>query len=312
MSDLHLEVGLQYSTFEIPSCAPNLILAGDIGRLSNYDLFADFLEAQCTNFQQVFLVLGNHEFYGISRANGLKLAVQLENESRFNRRLRILNRTRIELAENVTLLGCTLQSFITPGCEQIVKSKIQDFRRIVDWTIADHNDEHKTDVKWLKASIEQIGANTHGNHRIIVITHHAPVRRGSSSPEYERNPWTDAFATELLDDSENQEANPLQAVTCWIFGHTHFSTEFCRGRVRIISNQRGYDLGRNRCQKGTENLKKEDPESRSELPLLKKLLGSIWVRQRSNTRQQALLSTQTGMQPLPCQKLFDVRKCIEI
>lgn len=309
MSDIHLEVGSQYSTFKIPSCAPNLILAGDIGRLSDYDLFADFLESQCANFQQVFLVLGNHEFYGISRANGLKLAAQLEDEPRFNKRLRILNRTRIELAENITLLGCTLQSHITPGSQQIIQSKIQDFRRIVDWTITDHNNEHETDVKWLKANIEQIRANTpHCTHRIIIITHHAPVRKGSSRPEHEQNPWTDAFATELLGDSENQETNPLQAVNYWVFGHTHFSTEFCRGRVRIISNQRGYVLGQNRCEKETED-SKENPESQSKLPLFKKLLGSILARQGS--RQRAL-TTQTGSKPLPSQKGFDIRKCIEI
>ncbi|RMZ86204.1 hypothetical protein DV737_g332, partial [Chaetothyriales sp. CBS 132003] len=87
---------------ELPVAKPELFRS----ELADYDLFADFLEAQCTNFRQVFLVLGNHEFYGISRANGLKLAAQLENEPRFNKRLRILNRTRIELAENITLLGC--------------------------------------------------------------------------------------------------------------------------------------------------------------------------------------------------------------
>ena len=103
MSDLHLEFGSQCSTFEIPSCAPNLILAGDIGRLSDYDLFADFLETQCSNFQHVSLVLANHEFYGIGRRNGLKLAAQLVDEPRFRKRLKISNRTRIKLADDVTL-----------------------------------------------------------------------------------------------------------------------------------------------------------------------------------------------------------------
>ena len=224
MSDIHLGVGSQYSTFNIPFCAPNLILAGDIGRLHDYDLFASFLETQCTNFQRTFLVLSNHKSYGTNRANGLKLAARLENESRFHQRLGILNRTRIELANDKTMLGCTLQSFITPEFEQIVQSKIQDFCRIGNWTTADHNNEHKTDVKWLKANTKQIRANaSYGTHRIFVVTHHAPVRSGSSNPKHEQNPWTDTFATELLDVGENQEGNPLQAVNYWIFGHTLFN-----------------------------------------------------------------------------------------
>lgn len=41
-----------------------LILAGDIGRLQDYDGLAQFLATQCERFERVFFVLGNHEFYG--------------------------------------------------------------------------------------------------------------------------------------------------------------------------------------------------------------------------------------------------------
>lgn len=269
------------------------------------------LQLSAQTSSESFLFSGNHEFYGTSRSKGLELAAQLEKEPRFKERLRILNRTRIELANNVTILGCTLQSFITPECEQIVQSKIQDFRRIVDWTIADHNTEHEIDVKWLRANIEQIRTNaSHDTHRIVVVTHHAPARRGSSRPEHERNPWTDAFATELLAEDENHDANPLHAVNHWIFGHTHFSTEFCRGQVRITSNQRGYVLGQDRGQKETETSMEEKSESQSKVVPFKKLLDLILVRRKPNTRQQAL-DTQTALTS-PCQTRFDVRKCIEI
>lgn len=175
--------------------------------------------------------------------------------------------------------------------------------------IADHNNEHKTDLNWLKANIEQIEANApQSNHQILVITHHAPVRKGSSKPEHERNPWTDAFATELLDESENHEANALQAVSYWIFGHTHFSTEFRRGRVQIISNQRGFAIARNRYEREPETL---NNGSRSKLPLLKRLLDFMLARQRSNIRQQRALSNQTALRPFPGPKMFDVRKCIK-
>ncbi|KAK7605630.1 hypothetical protein BKA81DRAFT_226280 [Phyllosticta paracitricarpa] len=68
VSDLHLEVGQQYSSFDIPASAPHLILAGD------YDAYLGFLRRQTEQFETVFLVLGNHEFYGITFGESIELA----------------------------------------------------------------------------------------------------------------------------------------------------------------------------------------------------------------------------------------------
>ena len=74
LSDLHLEVGQQYSTYTFPASAPFLLLAGDIGRLIDYDAYLGFLEAQVARYKKVFLVLGNHEFYGLDYRSGLDAA----------------------------------------------------------------------------------------------------------------------------------------------------------------------------------------------------------------------------------------------
>lgn len=63
LSDLHLEVDQQYTSFELPVCANHLILAGDIGRLTDYNGYLHFLQRQVELFGTVFLVLGNREFY---------------------------------------------------------------------------------------------------------------------------------------------------------------------------------------------------------------------------------------------------------
>lgn len=31
-------------------------------------------------------------------------------------------------------------------------------------------------------------------------------------------------------------------VKSWVFGHTHYSTDFKEGGIRLVSNQRGYAL----------------------------------------------------------------------
>ncbi|KAK2746022.1 hypothetical protein FQN55_005844 [Onygenales sp. PD_40] len=91
MSDLHLEVGQQYANFHITPRATRLILAGDIGRLADYEAFRDFLQLQCEKFALVYLVLGNHEFFGVSRQGGLRLAAMLQQEPGLSDKLIVMN-----------------------------------------------------------------------------------------------------------------------------------------------------------------------------------------------------------------------------
>lgn len=238
MSDLHLEVGQQYADYNITPRANRLILAGDIGRLADYDRFRDFLLKTCQKFIEVYLVLGNHEFFGISRPEGLQLADKLQQEDGLKDKLIIMNRKRVDLG-NITLLGCTLHSHIPSEAEEIVRCKINDFRRIVDWTVSSHTAEHFEDVRWLKDEITSVNETTDASskRKIVVISHHAPTTMGSSKPSHSNNPWSSAFATELI---WTEKRTCLDDVQWWVFGHTHHTTEFVRGRVRLISNQRGY------------------------------------------------------------------------
>ncbi|KAF3481125.1 Ser/Thr protein phosphatase superfamily protein [Arthroderma uncinatum] len=249
LSDLHLEVRNQYSSFQIPAAAPFLILAGDIGQLSDYRGYLQFLSNQCRQFERVYLVLGNHEFYGVSRHEGLKLAASLEQEPEVRGKLSILNRTRVELPgfPNITLLGCTLQSRIPPESVEAVSGRVKDFHRIKDWSIEDHNAEHREDVEWLRDQITSLrdgdrASNLEGQRSIIVITHHAPCINESSRPEHVQNPWTCSFATELLDQAVSPANAIFSQVQHWVFGHTHYTTSFIKAGVRLVSNQRGYTV----------------------------------------------------------------------
>ena len=246
LSDLHLEIGQQYRDFLIPVAAPYLILAGDIGRLRDVEHYSDFLSYHCTLFQKVYLVLGNHEFFGVTRREGLRIAAELEQDPRMAGRLLILNRTREDVSRNITILGCTLQSNIPPDTQEIVRAKVADFKRIEGWTIENHNNEHVADVAWLRQEIAAIRAAEkerleHGPRRtILVVTHHAPSRRGTSDPRNENNPWSTAFATDLLSSSSEERISELDDVQWWVFGHTHYCTEKTLRTVRMFSNQRGY------------------------------------------------------------------------
>ncbi|PYI32911.1 calcineurin-like phosphoesterase [Aspergillus indologenus CBS 114.80] len=239
LSDLHLEINQQYLSYEIPACADHLILAGDIGRLADYEHYRAFLQRHTDRFQVVLLILGNHEFYNMSFASGLAKARQLEQEPCLHGRLIVLHRNRYDVpGSRVSVLGCTLWSHVPDDARAIVQAKIQDFRKIPGWTVDAHNAAHAADLAWLQTEIQSIRRENRGQpsaRSLLVLTHHAPSLNGTSAPQHALNPWRFAFGTEIL-------AKTSEGVSVWVFGHTHHSTEFKAGSVRVVSNQRGYVL----------------------------------------------------------------------
>ena len=137
ISDLHLEINQQYSSFKIPALAKYLILAGDVGRLTDYHAYRDFIRQLTTRFELVFLVLGNHDFYNGTFAAGLGLekAKQLERDPSLDGRLVIIHPKRYDIPRTrVSILGCTLWSAVPHHLRGIVQAKVKDFKRIEGWT----------------------------------------------------------------------------------------------------------------------------------------------------------------------------------
>ena len=236
MSDLHLEVGQQYNTFNFPATAPYLILAGDIGRLIDYDAYLQFLSRQTARYERVFLVLGNHEFYGMDFATGVSTARRLESEDLLRGKLCLLHQTRQDLAGGkITVLGCPLWSRIPEEAVEAVRSRVKDFQNIGDWTVERHNEAHETDLQWLKAELGSHSEEESGK-AVVVVTHHAPSIQETSRPDQVDSLVTCAFATDLL------PTGGWGPVAYWVYGHTHYSNDFEKGRTKVVSNQRGYVL----------------------------------------------------------------------
>jgi len=250
MSDLHLELSEDYLSFTIPPRAPYLLLAGDIGRFSQQDRYIRFLRHQCTQFVHIYLVLGNHEFYGLSHEGGLKLAASIMEDPELRGKVTILNRTRVDLSTTVTILGCTLQSRIFDEARDVVAQKVADFRRIEGWTVDDHNREHYIDLDWLRAEIKAISTEE-PQRSIVIVTHHAPSNAGTSDPKHKQNPWNSAFSTDIL-ESQLAKWNGVENIKFWVFGHTHWCADFQSGNMRVVSNQRGYVLPDALMKSGSE------------------------------------------------------------
>ncbi|KAK3303710.1 Metallo-dependent phosphatase-like protein [Chaetomium strumarium] len=243
LSDLHLEVGDQYSAFTFPVSAPFLLLGGDIGRLIDYDAYRGFLQAQVVRYRRVFLVLGNHEFYGLDYPSGLEAAQRLSKEPTLTNGL-----------SSLTILGCTLWSAIPADSSSVVEAKVNDFKKIELWSVQKHNQLHTEEVDWLRDRVVQVMTDAaSGKSRLLIATHHAPCIEGTSRPEHTSNPWTSAFATDLID------GNGWEGVKVWVFGHTHYSSRFVRDGIRVVSNQRGYVLpGATRAMGGSKSKHRQE------------------------------------------------------
>ncbi|KAK5989107.1 Protein PBN1 [Cladobotryum mycophilum] len=190
MSDLHLEIGQQYASFDFPAVAPFLVLAGDIGSLRDHDGYLAFLRRQTTRYNRVFLVLGNHEFYGIDYRTGLEKAQWLASDVSLEGKATLLHKRRYDLPDDsgVSILGCTLWSRIPDESSAAIAKGLNDYRQIQGWTVESHNKAHCNEVSWLQRQINEIQRDTEApSGAVLVVTHHAPMMTGSGNPRFDAN-----------------------------------------------------------------------------------------------------------------------------
>ncbi|GAB7333868.1 hypothetical protein MBLNU13_g05988t2 [Cladosporium sp. NU13] len=231
MSDLHWErffdkTTQQYDGAEIPRCAPYIILAGDIGRFCDRDALQLALQPLCEKFDKVLLVPGNHEFYGSSREEGLRIAEAMSQD--LGDKYILMNRTRVDLG-NVIILGCTMHSLIPEGAHLT-----NDFAQIEGWTVADHCAEYHRDVQWLEETLNEI-ARSQPERPIVIGTHYAPVFEEANHPRLRQSPYRYCFSSNTLEQFKTWKG--ADQVTHWIFGHTHYHTIFTCGDTLVVSNQ---------------------------------------------------------------------------
>ncbi|KAJ5945159.1 calcineurin-like phosphoesterase [Penicillium verrucosum] len=226
ISTLRVTSSIHLTKFQF---AEYLILAGDIGRLTDYDDYRNFLQKQTDRFKLVFLIPGNHEFYNGTFTAGLEKARQLEREPSLNGRLHVLHQKWFDIPGScVTILGCTLWSKVPHELTDVVRSKIKDFQKVEGWSVDDHNASNDSDLAWLMKEIHLIHKENEKAEKrskkktILVVTHHAPLLQRTSSPQHVQNPWSVAFGTDILSQTPD-------GVKVWVFGHTHHTTDFKEG-----------------------------------------------------------------------------------
>jgi hypothetical protein len=257
ISDLHLETPLMnpsYSHFTLPIHAPNLFLLGDIGLTQHPQLFTFLTSLLSTHSGlRIFYILGNHEPYHTTLENSIRSLQDYECQivttyPDVPQRFHFLNRTRVDLDEQVTVLGCTLWTHIPSSSTHACASLLTDFNKdkgIWDRSVEQHNLDHAHDLAWLNTSVEQISISE-PHRQVVVLTHHSPtIDRRANHPRHDKSSTNDGFRTDLSDEMCWTSGR----VKMWAFGHTHFNCQFYdeggsdasgMRKKLVVANQKGY------------------------------------------------------------------------
>ena len=248
VSDLHLEFGYQ----TLPG-GEVLILSGDIAearsvqkhfhstksvRHEPWDIYAcsEFFFHECSKYEKVFYVMGNHEHYYGTINNTLDIL-----ESIMPSNVTILEERFAEY-KGVVFLGSTLWTDLNnddPITEYHLKSVMNDYRYI---TMKNHNGDyhklipsytrklHQRSLEYFEGVLEQ-----HKDKPFVVITHHAPSAL-SINHKYKHDYLGNGGYVSQLDNFILDHPQ----IKLWTHGHVHDFAHYMIGSTRVVCNPRGY------------------------------------------------------------------------
>lgn len=231
-SDLHLEFPTNRLWLErnpIEPVGDILIVAGDTYYLGKKFSELNYWKMLSEQFQEVYVLPGNHEYYG-----GYDIASH-RNEviEKLHSNVWLVNNTVIEKPD-CRLIFTTLWSMIEQHVKQIV-SGMNDFRHICFdgqvMGVEQYNQLHQSARTFLTHAI---GSDT--TKKQIVVTHHLPSGH-CNVDEYKGSVLNEAFCVDMTNFIENS------GIDAWIYGHSHRNlAPFIIGQTRMLTNQLGYVL----------------------------------------------------------------------
>jgi predicted phosphohydrolase len=229
-SDLHLEFpenNKYISSNPLQPVGEILVLAGDIVSFAAMDKRQAFFDWLADNFETVYWIPGNHEYYD---ANIRERSGSFEEKIRENV---LLVNNRSFVYGNTRLICSTMWSAISEDNIWKVENYISDFKAIrfnnKALTAKDFNSFHRTNLHFITAELEK---EWEGN--TVVVTHHVPTFMNYPK-KYRGDSLNEVFAVELTELIEKTQPD------YWVYGHHHTNTPaFSIGATKLLTNQLGY------------------------------------------------------------------------
>ena len=238
-SDIHIELWNKLP--ELPVRAKYLFLAGDICN-QIHPLFYPFFDYCSSNWEKVFYISGNHEFY-VKKKNFNELC--FEYKYRLGERYKnvfYLDNDFVKLDDEINIYGSTFWTIPHFNSTYEAKMYINDYNWI---TYFDKTKSHivNWDINYVKELADESFNKlqkylNETDKKTIVMTHFPPLRSETSSPVYLEKERTVNLYFSWPDITLNRLN--LKNVPVWISGHTHWSYDFKKFETRFLSNQLGY------------------------------------------------------------------------
>lgn len=228
-SDLHLEF-VQNDRYlqqkPLVTSGEILILAGDIVPLHDVNLNHDFFSRISDNYNEVFWIPGNHEFY---HRDICEFGSSFNIEVRKN--VHLVNNVVLQ-HEGIRFVFSTLWTKVSAENENAIEQGVADFECILKkdrkLKIKDYNKLHSECINFLKPVLKEKTEKT------IVVSHHLPSGL-CNYPPHKSSPINEAFCVDLSDFVMTCHAN------FWIYGHSHFNQKpIYIGNTLLLTNQLGY------------------------------------------------------------------------
>ena len=213
-----------------------LVLAGDIAYLGDRQLLRnEYFDLLAFNFEQVYIVPGNHEYY-----RGYELRDTLSDfEMMIRPNVRYINNKSVVVGDT-EIFFTTLWSKVPDPALAAVQNGMMDTRRICYKNAllyaGEYNELHKICSDWLADALDASKAK-----RKVVVTHHCPTTRDAFNGHI-----GSSLNCAFMVDMEGFMA--VHKPDVWLFGHTHFngdsnvlsSHQAVVGGTRLLTNQLGY------------------------------------------------------------------------
>lgn len=243
ISDLHLEFYKTYPKFK--PLTKYLFLAGDIGTIQSENDFKvkNFLSYCSANWEKIFYVSGNHEYYQKQKQIDNMFSFE-ELENKYKKicnefpNVYLLDNESQEIIPGLNIYGTTLWTG-NYGFPDNLSDHLNDYNLIAieksnlkQLVNEDYiNSKSKTQLNLLEKYLETNKTKT------IIMTHFPPFRQGSSNPKYLSQPehLANYFSWNNIYSNLN-----CSNIIGWISGHTHWSYDVTYDNIRFISNQTGY------------------------------------------------------------------------
>ena len=138
------------------------------------------------------------------------------------------------------IIGSTLWSHVSPEKEEEISKGINDYYLINKMdkpiTVSDTN-------RWNEECVKYIDGELKTDEPCIILTHHAPLFNDPATgallahPRYTYSKYNEAFHNDLRRILK-------KPVVAWIYGHTHYVSNFKQDGVIVATNQLGYSYER--------------------------------------------------------------------